>query len=215
VRSYEPKPEVCDDIDNDCSGEVDDGHPTQMGNPPPKYAAELKDESYPTSLLPGKSGAAWAGFVNRGTMSWKRGELWLTTQSAMKGEPSAFYDQDTWASWDVAAVLTADVLPGEIAYFQWDLRMPDDATGNVTDSFVLTLPPDVPIRCPVSDIALTVRTKATSAEQPLADEAPKPSDPSGCTCSASRRAPLPAAWLAITGLALAAGLRRRLRRQAS
>jgi len=215
VRDYEPKPETCDDIDNDCSGVVDDGHPTKMGDPPPKYAAELKDQSYPLNLSPGEPGSAWAVFVNRGSSTWKRGDIWLTTQTALDGDLSPLYEE-TWPAWDVASTLDKDVSPGETAYFRWTLRMPDDAQGSVKDTFVLSVPPAHPIHCPVPDVAMTVRAG-------VADDEPTPggqtSDigevPSsgGCSSSVTQSRPITGAWIAIAGLALGLATRRKMRRR--
>jgi MYXO-CTERM domain-containing protein len=210
VRTYEPKPEVCDDIDNDCSGEIDDGHPTKMGDPPPKNAAELNDQSYPMYLLPGESGVAWAGFLNRGTTTWKRGGVWLTTDSAAEGKASPLYDQDTWPAWNVAATLENDVPPGGTAHFNWTVRMPDDAEGTVADLFVLTIPPDQPIRCPVSDVALIVHAGAGPAGGGAVGNQAPASSGSGASgsCSATSSS-APAPWFAFALAALALLRRRR------
>ncbi|MBI5533402.1 MAG: hypothetical protein HY898_11850 [Deltaproteobacteria bacterium] len=212
VRDYEPKPETCDDVDNDCSGVVDDGNPAQMGNPPPKYAAELKDISTPMSLLPGETGSAWAGFINRGTSAWKRDDVWLTTETAAKGKPSPLYDSTTWAAWDVAATLANDVLPGEIAYFRWDVRMPDDATKAVSDTFVLKVPSSGLIRCPVPDVALNVRMHSDGEDN--AGAQPGEAQANG-GCSASTSTPLGSAWFAMAGLAVGMIMRRTNRRRRS
>jgi len=209
VRTYEPKPEVCDDVDNDCNGEPDDGHPMQMGDPPPKYAAELNDASYPMHLLPGESGPAWAAFLNRGTVTWKRNELWLTTLSAIKGKGSPLYDEENWPAWDVAATLDHDVPPGQTAHFQWLVRMPDDATDSVTETFALTIPPDSRVRCPVSDVTLIVRAGASTVADAPADTASSNSQSAGsCSASSNRSS---GSWLALAGLAFACAVRRRQR----
>ena len=70
VRIHEPVPELCDTVDNDCSGEEDDGMPQDMGDPPPPYAARQVDVSFPTSLRPGGTAFVWAQFVNVGTETW-------------------------------------------------------------------------------------------------------------------------------------------------
>ncbi|HQP37176.1 MAG TPA: MYXO-CTERM sorting domain-containing protein [Polyangiaceae bacterium] len=209
VRTYEPTAESCDDVDNDCSGTVDDGHPLKMGDPPPKYAAELSDQSYPLNLAPDGAGIAWASFVNRGTSAWKRGEVWLTTQSALQGELSPFYDEETWDAWNVAAVLTNNVLPGETANFQWRVHMPGDATGTVGDTFVLSVPPDSPLRCPVPDVVMSVRAGGPEHLEGLAEEPPVAGSSGGCSVGDANTSPRAAAWLSVVALAIGAALRRR------
>lgn len=206
VRSYDPVAELCDGVDNDCSGEVDDGHPMQMGEPAPVWAATLDDFSYPMNVQPGESVSAWASFVNSGTHAWQRGQLWLVSQSGSHGKPSPLYDQDSWPAWDVAAVLDADVPPGQRAWFEWRVHAPATASGEVTDTFHVVLPPATPVRCPIPDITVTIRAGAAGADNDRSPSA-APAVAGGCACSAPHEAPSRLGWL--LALCTAAGLLRR------
>jgi ribosomal protein L32 len=213
VRDYEPTAEVCDDVDNDCSGVVDDGHPTQMGKPASAYAAELGSKSYPMNLLPGESGPAWAAFVNRGTSTWKRGEMWLTPASAAQGTQSPLYDSKTWPAWNIAATLIDDVAPGGTAYFQWDLRMAAGAAGSASETFTLTVPPDKQVRCPAPDITLSVRAGAAQDSDDAGTKKALDAESPGCTCRASGPSRTSAGWLAVLALIGVLKARRRARQQ--
>jgi MYXO-CTERM domain-containing protein len=212
VREYESKPEVCDDIDNDCSGAVDDGHPQQMGSPPAAYAAELGDRSFPASLAPGESASVWASFVNRGASTWKQGKIWLATKSASEGKPSPMFDSQTWPAWNVAATLVNDVAPGQTAYFQWEIRMPNGASTGATETFTLTLPPNVQLRCPEPDLSLNVRVGVTTASTVVSAKKSVDVEDSGCTCRAAPSRSTSQGWLVLMGMGLAALVRRRSRR---
>lgn len=45
ARDYTPVAELCDNVDNDCSGETDEGDPPDMGATRPDFAARLSDVS--------------------------------------------------------------------------------------------------------------------------------------------------------------------------
>ena len=172
VRAYEPVAELCDDVDNDCNCEVDDGGPTVMGDPPPRFAAQLKDFSYPRSLTAGEAGGAWAEFVNMGTETWKEGEVWLGSETAWEGEVSRLHDEEAWPSWDVAALLAGDVRPGEPGYLAFTVKAPDEAGEDIAESFRLIDHEGDKMSCPGPGLELEVRIKVNAADDgPGSDEA--------------------------------------------
>jgi len=160
VRIYEPIPEKCDEIDNDCNGIVDDGNPTQMGVPPPAYAATLVDSSVPSALEPGQSGAVWAVFQNNGSATWPKDTVWLG--AVTEEGKNLLYDPDTWKAYDVVAMLDADVAPGETGTFSWFVRAPDDGAA-VSQVFRLMDPAGHWLSCPTPELNVTVLGKGTGA----------------------------------------------------
>jgi hypothetical protein len=156
VRIYEPSAEICDDVDNDCSGETDDGLPREMGDPPPDHAALLVDVSFSHALAPGEISQAWASFENVGTRPWPAGDVWLGAATASEEGTSAFFVEGVWPAWDVAAVLEGDIDPGEIGLFEFEIRIPDDAGGEIVEDFQLMGPDGDFMRCPEPLITLSV-----------------------------------------------------------
>ena len=187
ARDYTPVAELCDNVDNDCSGETDEGNPPDMGATRPDFAARLSDVSQPNSLAPGEAGEAWATFVNEGASTWPAGEVWLASLSAGKPGGSPLYDEDSWPAYDVAAVLDREVPPGQSAFFSWTVRAPEDETAVSSDSFRLMDPAGAMMRCPVPQVDVSIRASTRGATLPTApagspDTTAGMSD--GCACRA-------------------------------
>ncbi len=182
VSDYEPVAEMCDAIDNDCSGEVDDGDPTGMGDPPPVFAARLVDFSYRRWLQPGAVGQAWGTFVNEGSSTWKRREIWLASVTATQLEASRLYDTDSWPAWDVAALLDKDVPPGERATFVWNVRALDERGEHIVEQFRLKDPDGEPMRCPIPEVELIVRVGGPPTDDGVDDQPMPENAGAGCSC---------------------------------
>lgn len=156
-RIYEPIPEICDEIDNDCSGEVDDGNPTVLGNPPPPYAATLLDSASSYTLKPGEKTGAWAVFRNDGLETWQQGVMWLAALYDDNQKKQTLYDPDSWPAYDVAALLTKDVEPGDVAFFNWTVKLPDDSS-SMSQTFRLMDPVGNLLKCPTPEFVVTLKT---------------------------------------------------------
>jgi MYXO-CTERM domain-containing protein len=219
----EPQPERCDDVDDDCDGTVDDGNPTELGDPPPALAARRLDAAFPAVLLPGERGTAWVVFENVGQEAWPAGGLWLAAQAPREGVPSALRDPERWPAYDVAAVLDHDVLPGEVAGLELSLRLDPAASAAVTERFFLATADGRTVRCPAADLVVSLRpgmpsrapalTDAPEAPSPgaaAAEGLPGPAVASGCACGVAGGADLGGAPLLAVALML--GLHRRRRR---
>lgn len=162
ARLADPVAEVCDDIDNDCNGAVDDGSPTQLGGTPPRWGGELLDASWPRAVSPGDTAAVWADFRNVGSQTWEAGRVWLQAGSSLADEPSPLHDPATWPAWDVAAVVWEDVAPGATARLVFEMRVGNPAA--LDESFHLRAPGGELIGCPSPSFAITASPSGTGLE---------------------------------------------------
>lgn len=217
ARNYDPLPETCDGTDNDCSGEVDDGSPTEMGDPPPALAARLIDAAYPGSVFAGDSAEAWVVFRNEGTSAWEPGRLWLEATSTWDQRSSDLYDMDRWPAYGVAAVLPVRVEPGEDVMLDLALRPREGVVGKVRETFHLVDRDGTALKCPAVRFDAEVHVREAPAEVQQDEEGPPVLDRAGdseegCACSTpGGRMPGPGlSWLLLAGCS--ALLRRRGRR---
>lgn len=142
--------EICDGVDNDCNGLVDDGNPP-IGKIAPPYAATLVDQSYPQALDQGATATVWAEFRNDGADTWPAG-MWLEALGA-NGKQSTLAAPN-WPAWNVVAALAHDVVPGAIGHFQFEIVA--SQAGTIDESFRLALPGGTQIMCPVSTFSPTL-----------------------------------------------------------
>lgn len=183
-RLIEPSPEVCDDLDNDCNAETDEGYPQTLASIPPAFAAVRVDYSAPGLLERGERAGIWMQYRNVGTQAWPAGEIWLTSRTARDGTPSPLYDAASWHAYDVAAVLDETVAPGQIATIAFEVVAGESlSTGEWFESFDLVDPYNNDMRCPSPgiDLDVLIEPAATSdaTPAPRVDPTPLPSEDAG------------------------------------
>ncbi|MBM4354343.1 MAG: hypothetical protein FJ109_11205, partial [Deltaproteobacteria bacterium] len=192
-RLQEPGEEVCDDMDNDCDGPIDEGGTKAMGQALPAFAAQVEDCSFPMVLAPGEVAQGWVEYRNMGAQHWERGQVWLKAEGSEAGSPSAVGVPEEWPAWDVAAKVDSDVAPGELARLRFAVSAPA-ATGDLGDQhFVLLTPAGQAMRCPEPGFALSLRVAPgegwwlePAREEPAPRE-PSEADPDGTTADRGAR----------------------------
>ena len=162
-RIYEPEPEMCDDIDNDCSGETDDGEPSEMGDPLPEMAARLVDVGYPGSMVSGTGSTGWVVFRNEGSRTWAPGALWLEATSTWQDEASELHDVEAWPAYGVAAVLDREVPSGGDVMMKFPMKTSAEAEGVVRETFHLVDREGTALKCPAVRFDVAVMTRRGSS----------------------------------------------------
>lgn len=203
--------EICDGLDNNCNGEIDEGFPTTMGSPPPQYAAELTGADGPAQMEQGKAGEVWMIFVNVGTEPWRGGEVRLITPEVEDNDSSIFYHQESWQGPQVAASLQHEVPPGAAWEITLSVSPNQSAWGAVEETFRLQAPTGELMACPVP--LWTFQTEITGDNPP--EDGGTPTGPGtnmgdvsyrgACTCRAAQgngtnRSPSPTSPLYILSL---------------
>jgi surface antigen len=176
----DPSPEVCDGIDNDCNGEVDDGDPQTFGPTLPDFAGTLVDASYPQALRRGEHATVWAEFRNVGAKPWPAGGVWLGARGGPDGGASALFAPGAWPAWNVAASLDHGVLPGETARFAFDVTPAAACAEDVVETFQLQVPGAGFIGCPKTDLTPTIHILPAAPGAGGAGDGPV-AHPGGCS----------------------------------
>ena len=206
--------EICDNLDNDCNGLVDDGAPTTLSDPKPDFAATVLDLSYPQGLAVNRSGKVWADIRNDGSKTWSANLVWLAALGAGEGQVSALHDPDSWAAYDVAAVLDHEVEPGEIGRFSFAIKASGQAGSTVNETFLLGGSDGVLMRCPSPGFAIKLLQLAPVSDGPSGEHQDGiASTEQSSSCAFVPRPPRQRPWLQLLLLTamVAAMLRRRTR----
>ena len=176
VQAVEPTPELCDGLDNNCNGSVDDGAAELGADQVPNFAAEIADYGFPQTIRAGQRSPAWILVRNAGSQPWSPGEIWLGTIAAERARPSPLQDRDSWPAWDVAAVLDSAVNPGESSLIEFFIAT-SELGGTLYETFRLTDPTGAPIACPTPAVTVAVQANGTlDVSDRVPTQIPRPED---------------------------------------
>lgn len=160
VQAVEPSAEICDGLDNNCNGSVDDGANVLADGLAPDFAAEIVDFGFPQTIRAGERSPVWILVRNLGEMRWEPGEIWLATIAAERERPSPLQDRDSWPAWDVAAVVENAVNPGETSLIEFFVAT-SELDGTHYETFRLTDPAGSPIACPTPAVTVAVHANGS------------------------------------------------------
>lgn len=120
-----PGDEVCDDLDNDCNGLVDDGNPSiAAGEGTPRFAATIVDYSMPRTLPLYGETPGWLIARNDGTAAWPVRGMALRIIEAEAELLDGLYDSATWPAYDTLALNDTIVQPGDSFAYTFTLVSP-------------------------------------------------------------------------------------------
>ena len=130
-----PSPDICDGIDNDCNGIIDDGGADLAEGT--LYAAKLVAVDAPAVLAPGQLGSVDVTFENEGAADWPSGTMWVIADGNGGQEGSLLHDGFTWSTSTVVLTIPQSVASGEAVSLSIPIRAPNRPGATVTETFRL------------------------------------------------------------------------------